>query len=275
MTDYQPDETGRNDDQYYDLPGAEGRPIGRPDSAGTGASGSESDPPLDQPPQETPEKEFDLGRWIRDGWDLIRDELPGYIIAGLIFAAAITITANIHGIVYLAVMGPITAGIFLMTLNHMRGGDNPLIGDIFQAFQRYLPVTLAHLILSLVLALGFVFCFVPGLILWGMYLFTFIFIVDRGYDFWEAMEASRKLTSANYLEFTLFALVLIVLNVGGFLCFGVGLLVTLPLTFASVSCAYRDLVGLAPEPAITTPPPVHHTPASSGPTPPEPPSIIS
>jgi len=275
MTDNQPDEIGRNDDPYYDLPGAEGRPAGQPVEAGSGPSGPESDPPRDHPPLETPEKEFDLGRWIREGWDLIRDELPGYIITGLIFSAAIAITANIHGIVYLAVMGPITAGVFLMTLNHMRGGDNPLIGDIFQAFQRYVSITLAHLILSMFLAIGFVLCFVPGLILWGMYLFTFIFIVDRGYDFWEAMEASRQLTSANYLEFTLFALVLIVLNVGGFLCFGVGLLVTLPLTFASVSCAYRDLVGLSPEPAVTTPPPVRHTPAPPNPAPPEPPSIIS
>ena len=273
MPENQPDDAGRENDSYYDLPGGERVP---PERENTDATGSESDPPLDYPPPEMPEKEFDLGRWIREGWDLIRDELPGYIIAGLIYIAILAISSQIHGIVYLAIMGPITAGVFLMTLNHMRGGANPLIGDIFQTFQKYVPITLAHLILSMFLGVGFVLCFVPGLILWGMYLFTFIFIVDRGYDFWEAMEASRHLTSGNYLEFTLFALVLIVLNVGGFLCFGIGLLVTIPLTFASVTCAYRDLVGLAPEPAVKAPPPpVRYSPPPGNPTPPEPPSIIS
>lgn len=273
MPDNQPDDNWRHDDSYYNLPGREGVPPEREDRS---MPGSESDPPLDNPPPEMPEKEFDLGRWIRDGWNLIRDELPGYIIAGLIYLAAIIISSRIHGIVFLALMGPITAGFFLMTVNHMRGGDNPLMGDIFQAFQKYVPITLAHLILSMFLAVGFVLCFVPGLIIWGIYLFTFIFIVDRGFDFWEAMEASRHLTAGNILEFTLFALVLIVLNIGGILCFGIGVLVTIPLTFASVACAYRDLSGLAAEPAIKTPPPPErYTPSSGNPSPPQPPSIIS
>ncbi len=273
MPDNQPDDNWRHDDSYYNLPGREGEPPEREDRS---TPGSESDPPIDIPPPVLPEKEFDLGRWIREGWDLIRDELPGYIIAGLIYITAIIISSQIHGIVFLALMGPITAGIFLMTVNHMRGGDNPLIGDIFQAFQKYVPITLAHLILSMFLGVGFVLCVVPGLIIWGIYLFTFIFIVDRGYDFWEAMEASRHLTAGNYLEFTLFALVLIVLNIGGLLCFGVGILVTIPLTFASVACAYRDLAGLATEPAIKTPPPPErYTPTSGNPSPPQPPSIIS
>jgi len=136
-----------------------------------------------------------------------------------------------------------------MTVNHMRTG-RPLIGDLFQVFTRYLPVTLANLVTAIFIAAGYLFCLIPGLFLRGIYFFTFLFIIDRDLDFWDAMEASRKVAARDYLEFALLALVLFVINCVGFLFIGIGLFVTIPLGFATIACAYRELVGLAPEPSI-------------------------
>ncbi len=216
---------------------------------------------------------MDLGRWIVEGWKLIRNDMVGYVIAALILVTIIALAYKIHPVVWLAVAGPMKAGFFLMTVNHMRTG-RPMIGDLFQAFTRYIPVTLSMIVMSIFIATGYLFCLIPGLFLRGIYFFTFLFIVDRGLDFWDAMEASRKVASKDYLEFALLALVLFVINCVGFLFFGVGLFVTIPLSFAAVACAYRELVGLAPEPAIRT---ASVPPAEPGieSAPPEPPSIIS
>ncbi len=216
---------------------------------------------------------LDLGRWIVEGWKLIRNDIVGYVIAALILVSITALAVKIHPVVWLAVAGPLQAGFFLMIVNHMRTG-RPMIGDLFQAFTRYIPATLAMIVMSIFIATGYLFCLIPGLFLRGIYFFTFLFIVDRGLDFWDAMEASRKIAARDYLEFALLALVLFVINCVGFLFFGVGIFVTIPLGYAAIACAYRELVGLAPEPAIK-PAIVHPAEPDTESTPPEPPSIIS
>jgi len=244
-----PADDSSREDFYYDLPGSEGRPRSEVDD---GPFGSEPPPP--EPPPPTGEKKggngWDLGTWIVDGWHIIRDELVGYAIAAFLLLLILVVAFKIHPIVYIAVGGPLKAGLFLMTINHMRTGKPPLIGDLFQAYNRYVPITLAFLLMSAFAAVGFVLCIIPGIIVTALYLFTFLFIVDKGYDFWEAMEASRRIASRDYMLFILFAVVLMVLNFAGFLCFGIGLLITVPLQYAAIASAYRQIVGFEPEPAV-------------------------
>jgi uncharacterized membrane protein len=197
---------------------------------------------------------IDFGRWIAEGWLLIRDDLAGYVIASIIICSitvAAVMTLNVVGLI---VLGPAQAGFYLMVTNHMRTG-RPLIGDMFHALSKFVPVMLATILLGLLISCGLVLCLVPGLFALGIWMFTYLFIVDKGLDFWEAMEASRMLAKEDYLEFGLFALVVIVLNMAGFLALIIGMLVTIPLSFAAITCAYRDLVGLADEPAVKSPTP--------------------
>jgi uncharacterized membrane protein len=148
-----------------------------------------------------------------------------------------------------------------------------VIGDLFQAFSRYLVTTLAATVMLVFTVAGYLFCFIPGLFVRGFYFQTYLFIVDRDLDFWEAMEESRKVASRDYLEFALLALVLFVINCAGLLFFVVGVLVTIPLSFAAITCAYRELVGLSPEPAIRSS--VRPPSEPEGPTvPPDYPQII-
>jgi len=62
-------------------------------------------------------------------------------------------------------------------------------------------------------------------------------------DFWPAMQASHELVKKDYFGFTLFLVTLILINIGGLLVCFVGLLITIPLSFAAITAAYRDLVG--------------------------------
>lgn len=207
--------------------------------------------PGEPPAPAPPPRETDLARWIAEGWRLIRDDLIGYVIATFLLFMIGILALRIHPVVAFLLVAPLEAGIFLMTANHLRG-RGPVVGDMFQAFSMYVPIILGGFLMYAFTAIGVIACLIPAVFVMGIYQFSYLFMVDRGMDFWDAMEASRMLAKKDYLEFSLFALVLIVLNLAGLLALVVGIFVTVPLTFASITCAYRDLAGLAAEPAIKT-----------------------
>jgi uncharacterized membrane protein len=74
-------------------------------------------------------------------------------------------------------------------------------------------------------------------------MFASYLVIDRRLDFWPAMELSRRTVNPRWFGY--FALVLLValLNLAGALALGVGLLVTIPLSFCAVTAAYADLFG--------------------------------
>ena len=47
----------------------------------------------------------------------------------------------------------------------------------------------------------------------------------------------------DYFGFTVFLILAFLVNVLGLLCLVVGLLVTVPMTFAAITMAYKELVG--------------------------------
>jgi len=78
----------------------------------------------------------------------------------------------------------------------------------------------------------------PGIYLGVAYSFTTALIVDRKFDFWEAMETSRKVISKRWFSFFGFVLVLVLINIVGALLLGVGLL-------CAIAAAYQDILGLS------------------------------
>lgn len=57
------------------------------------------------------------------------------------------------------------------------------------------------------------------------------------------MQASHNVVRRDYFGFTMFLILAFFVNVLGFLCLIVGLLVTVPVTFAAITIAYKELVG--------------------------------
>jgi hypothetical protein len=50
----------------------------------------------------------------------------------------------------------------------------------------------------------------------------------------------------DYFGFTMFLLLMILVNLLGVICCVVGVLVTIPLSFAAITVAYNELVGFEP-----------------------------
>lgn len=83
---------------------------------------------------------------------------------------------------------------------------------------------------------------VLSIFIFTFYIFTPILIVIAKMNFWLAMETSRKLVLANYLGILGFVTVFTIINGIGLAFLGLGLVITIPLTFAATFILYTKLI---------------------------------
>ena len=179
------------------------------------------------------------GRWIGEGWELVKADLGNYIVISLLFAV-------LSGVPL--IQGPLIAGFHIFTMKKLMG-RRAEIGDLFKGFNFFVPALVASLLIGLFTFAGTLLCLIPGLVVAAMYKFTYLFIVDKRMDFWPAMQASHAVVKNDYFGFTMFLILAFLVNLLGVLCCVVGLLVTIPLTFAAITVAYKEIVGFEPRTA--------------------------
>ena len=175
------------------------------------------------------------GRWISAGWQMVTADLGNFALASLIFVV-------VNSVASIVTQGPLQTGFHLYCMRRMYNRKSD-IGDLFKGFDYFLPAFVAALLIGLFIGVGVVLCIIPGLVIAGMYKFTFLFILDKKMDFWPAMEASHAVVKNDYFGFTMFLIVMGLINLLGFLCCVVGLLITVPLSFAAITIAYQEIVG--------------------------------
>jgi hypothetical protein len=172
-------------------------------------------------------------RWIGEGWALVKADLGNYVVISLVFVL-------LSGVPL--IQGPLIAGFHIFTMKKLMG-RNAEFGDLFKGFNFLVPTLVASLLIGLFTFGGTLLCIIPGLVVAAMYKFTYLFIVDKRMDFWPAMQASHAIVKNDYFGFTMFLVLAFLVNLLGVLCCIVGLLVTIPLTFAAITVAYKEIVG--------------------------------
>lgn len=187
-------------------------------------------------------KQINIGTWVSKAWDLVTADLANFLILGLIFAVIVGVAAT-TAIGQFLVIGPLSVGFYLIIFKRMRG-EELNVGDIAKGFNYFVPSVLANILISAFVAIGLALCIIPGLLIAALYLFTYAFILEQKLDFWEAMEASRKVLKDHLFEMTIFVLLLGLINFVGVLLCGIGVIFTIPLTTAATAIAYDDLVGI-------------------------------
>jgi uncharacterized membrane protein len=184
----------------------------------------------------------DIVSWFQEGWQIFKSAWQVYLLTALVFIL-INLLAQIIPFGSIIINGPMVVGFFLVISDHL-AGHGYRVGRLFGGFAYFVPAFSSTLLIFIFTFMGLMLLILPGLVIGSWYVFTYLFIVDRGMDFWPAMEASRKLAFEDIVGFALFFLVIGIVNFLGFLFFFVGMLVTLPVTFIATFVAYRRLVGL-------------------------------
>jgi len=175
------------------------------------------------------------GHWIGAGWDLVKQDFGTYFILALLFSI-------LNAMVPIILTGPLIAGFHIFCMKKMLGRRAEL-ADLFKGFNFFIPTLVASLLISLFTCVGTALCIIPGLVVAAMYKFTYLFIVDKGMDFWPAMQASHSIVKQDYFGFTMFLIVMVLVIVLGAICCIVGVFIAIPVTIAAITVAYREIVG--------------------------------
>ena len=113
-----------------------------------------------------------------------------------------------------------------------------LVSD--QYILRYLGATIIYTIITVA---GTILFIIPGVYLSLKYGLFRYFILDKNVGIGESFHLSGQATSGIKLTLIAFYFILGLINVIGFLCLGIGLLITIPLTILAEVHVYRQLVA--------------------------------
>lgn len=188
--------------------------------------------------------DFDIREAFEKGWDMFR-KYPAYAAGFTFFIISLQLLFVMYLADYAVFFGvflsaPLTAGYFLAA-NKISQEQPVVYPDFFSGFQYYLPLVLVHVVGQVLMALGLVLFIIPGIYLLVSYLFSSLMVLFGGFEFWTALEYSRRLIQVRWFKFFIFVLIAALLNVLGALFFLVGLAITLPVTYFAIYYIFEQL----------------------------------
>lgn len=208
-------------------------------------------------------RSFSIGGALSKGWQLTKDNF-GFLVSLFVILILVEVGLGVvQGILkggnhdlplYLGlvmtivrvVVNIVTSMILVNGTLQVVDGKKPTLQTAFEGMlesKLMVQYFLATLIVGLLEAVGFILLIVPGIYFSLKYLFTTYALVDRRSSASEAMEISSKLTQGLKWQLFGFELVCLLVNLGGFLCFVIGMAVTVPLTTLAKVYVYRQLTG--------------------------------
>jgi len=164
-----------------------------------------------------------------------------YMLLILSIQGMVVIYIQEYMIVYSTLLAPSFYAGFYLVANKMSRGESVVYLDFFAGFRFWISATIISLLTQAFIAFGLLALVVPGIYLGVGYLFAILMGIFGGMEPWSAMEWSRKLITRNWWQFFGLLLTLIVFNLLGLLLVGVGLLLTMPLTFLVLYVVFEDL----------------------------------
>lgn len=113
--------------------------------------------------------------------------------------------------------------------------------DIVSETHRFLDYTVAYFIFFLLSVFGLLLLIFPGVIWICTYLFYGYVLIDENQKPIASLKKSKELTKNNRLQIFYFLLALLGINIAGALLLGIGLLVSIPISFISMGYVYNKL----------------------------------
>ncbi|HYM65046.1 MAG TPA: YciC family protein [Candidatus Sulfotelmatobacter sp.] len=135
----------------------------------------------------------------------------------------------------------ISMGIINITLM-LVDKKKPKLQDIYYK-KKIFNYILASIIRGVILVVGFLLLIIPGIIFAIKLQYSEYLIVDKGYDAVDSIKGSWEMTKGVKWNLFLFGLLLGLINILGFLCLLVGLLITVPLSMVANAYVYRKLLS--------------------------------
>ncbi len=183
------------------------------------------------------------------GWNKIKSQPLIIITTALVFgilSAAFGDVKQGNFVVFFGLLNVIVSHLASYTFINMSlalyRGETLSVKSLFEVdmplFGRYLMVSIAT---TLIIIIGYIFFIIPGIYAAIMLAFTGVILLSEKTEFVETFKESRNIVRGHAWFIVKFSLALLIINIGGLLLFGVGLLVTVPLSVFAKTYVYKKL----------------------------------
>ncbi|MEW6161317.1 MAG: hypothetical protein AB1813_28140, partial [Verrucomicrobiota bacterium] len=195
-------------------------------------------------------KQIDIMRCLGLGWEILRSRfwlLVGASALLLLIQTVVDFIPAVGWIVSAALPFVIWGGLDWLCLKLVRRQPAEL-ADALSGFRiNFVQLLVGGIVSTVLIIIGLALLIIPGLyLLMAWYSFAPLLMMDKGMDFWPALELSRKAVTANLgVMIGFFAMALLIL-IGGALACLVGLFVAIPWISAAYVYAYEILFSAAP-----------------------------
>ncbi|MEN8203241.1 MAG: hypothetical protein ABFS28_11645 [Bacteroidota bacterium] len=196
------------------------------------------------------------GRSYSVGWKVIWTYFVELLVVGIVYAvlsgpvsvfqwqvdkfAWFLVPLAMFGIAYgVFVAGPIGYGANWVFLKAVRG-ERIEIRDMFVVFQKnYWNAVIANIVVGVIVGLGIVMLIVPGIIFACRLAFVPYLVVDREMDVMDALRVSWDMTRGHGWQIFFMGLLTIPVVIGGLLCLGVGIIISIMWIAAAFAAMYH------------------------------------
>lgn len=167
----------------------------------------------------------------------------GTLVVGSFVVGFATILA-VCTIVGILAMPALASGFVITSL--LAAASRPVtVGDFFKGMRIFVPMLLLSVVSGFIINLGYWILFLPGMYLSVVWMLAPFVMVDRGLDFWPAMEMSRQAIHRKLGEVIVFLIVVAIANgVPALFTLGLSAIVTGPITGVAIAVLYDRLIGI-------------------------------
>ncbi len=121
-------------------------------------------------------------------------------------------------------------------------GEKPEIMALFEKSSLLIPYILASICYGLVTIGGYILLIIPGIIFTLKFQFySYILIEEENDGIIDSLKQSSRLTDGAKGQLLVFGFILLLVNLLGLLCLGVGLLISIPTTMIAMAHVYYQL----------------------------------
>jgi uncharacterized membrane protein len=165
----------------------------------------------------------DISKCVSAGFSGLKNNPVTHIVSALL-------VIFISGVGFGLLTGPMMVGYMKMIKIEDEGGK-PEIADVFKGFDDFVPALLAVLVGSIIVAIGYMLCILPGMLLMAIVPTAAYLVANGEKDGIQALKRAWESVKGNLLGAFFCMLILgIIGNLGMILCF-IGIIVTLPIAF--------------------------------------------
>jgi uncharacterized membrane protein len=188
---------------------------------------------------------------ISESWEIMKKNMGQFIVFGLI-SLVISFGAGlipIVGQIISIALGPAILAGFIITAHDANQNQPVNINRFFEGFSRLGDLLPAYLVGVVFIAIGMVLLIIPGIYLAVCYflLVPFLIFSTKQGGLIDQLELVRKVSSKNWFQLFLLIIVMAFINLGGAILCGIGLLITVPLTYISAYVTFKNIFGLPDE----------------------------